>query len=546
MKKGFTLIELLAVIIILALLMIVAVPNVLNTLNNAKASTFVTQAQSLWSSAETQYVKDQMMGAKKSSYDSSSNKLDLSTIGENVKYCVQLNGEGKVTKLVVDDGTFKITAESTTDLKNANITDGDGSASCSESSKWGTFTYIESILNGTDPVLGSGMIPVVLTGGTDSWTVKAADTDSEWYKYQDSKWANAVILKSSDKTSYKSGDIIPHDSIEGYYVWIPKYSYQIFDLGNYTETVASVEPKNQIINIEFGTTNTTDVLSGSKLSCVTPGVSGESGNCQVGSWMTHPAFLAFGGTGFWVGKFETTGTINSMSVLPLEETIDYGTVGSMFKNAKNYKIDLASHMMKNTEWGAVAYLTNSSYGRGNTAVYNNNYYSAGYKTGCVGNSVGADRTSTCQNEWYTTNGIKGSTTGNITGIYDMSGGVTEYMAAYTPYKGYAFKKSQLIEEDVSGANSKYVDTYDSTNIGVKKFNYRILGDATGELGPFLQLQASEVSSSWYGAATQYLYSSGGFWFYRGVGIGYNMFSASSYTGGGSIGTGFRVVLSPSN
>ena len=34
-------------------------------------------------------------------------------------------------------------------------------------------------------------------------------------------------------------------------------------------------------------------------------VSGETGNCKVGDYMTHPAFLAFDVKGIWVGKFET-------------------------------------------------------------------------------------------------------------------------------------------------------------------------------------------------------------------------------------------------
>ncbi len=30
--------------------------------------------------------------------------------------------------------------------------------------------------------------------------------------------------------------------------------------------------------------------------------SGESGNCSIGDYMTHPAFLSIPSTGFWVGK----------------------------------------------------------------------------------------------------------------------------------------------------------------------------------------------------------------------------------------------------
>ena len=38
-------------------------------------------------------------------------------------------------------------------------------------------------------------------------------------------------------------------------------------------------------------------------------------------------------------------------------------VSNAFYTSYEYKRELESHMMKNTEWGAVAYLANSIYGR---------------------------------------------------------------------------------------------------------------------------------------------------------------------------------------
>ena len=87
--------------------------------------------------------------------------------------------------------------------------------------------YKESILNGTDPVLSDNLIPIVIA---DDGTVTKADIKEQWYKYEDKKWANAVILSDDTKT-YNNGDTIPEDNIESYFVWIPKYSYQIFNLG---------------------------------------------------------------------------------------------------------------------------------------------------------------------------------------------------------------------------------------------------------------------------------------------------------------------------
>ena len=85
--------------------------------------------------------------------------------------------------------------------------------------------------------------------------------------------------------------------------------------------------------------------------------------------------------------------------------------------------EVDTHMSKNNEWGAVAYLTQSIYGRctGSTSctevgINNNNNYKTGY--GAPAGSGTGDF-----NEAYnTTRGKDASTTNNIYGIYDMSGG----------------------------------------------------------------------------------------------------------------------------
>ncbi len=79
--------------------------------------------------------------------------------------------------------------------------------------------------------------------------------------------------------------------------------------------------------------------------------------------------------------------------------------------------------MKNMDWGAIAYLTQSKYRKEGEVWANSN---TAYKTGCAGSSVSATNESIC-NEYYTELGQNASTTGNIYGIYDMSGGIHEYV-----------------------------------------------------------------------------------------------------------------------
>ena len=88
--------------------------------------------------------------------------------------------------------------------------------------------------------------------------------------------------------------------------------------------------------------------------------------------------------------------------------------------------------------GAVAYLTQSAYGRNKIELTINNYYTSDqspYKvavTGLAGNSVSETQTSNLSSvyAYNTTNGMKASTTGNATGIYDLSGGVWDRISGY--------------------------------------------------------------------------------------------------------------------
>ena len=379
-------------------------------------------------------------------------------------------------------------------------------------------TYTEALLNGTDPVLSDNLVPVTLA---DDGTVTKADTNAEWYKYEDKKWANAVILLDENKT-YNNGDIIPEDNIESYFVWIPKYSYQIFNLGD-TDGYIEGNPETsnaQEIQIKFGTTNTNDSNNG---ECTTPMISGASGNCKVGDYMTSPAFISMGTNGLWVAKFETTGSTTNITVKPNQTSLRNLNVKTMFETAYNYKRDNDSHMMKNTEWGAVAYLSHSKYGINTEVRINNN---SSYITGYAATD-------------------KASTTGNITGIYDMSGGAWEYMASLRneTYGSPGFDATTL-----KAYNSKYYDTYDGSSDWTK-YSKRILGDATGEMGSFYYYKESNGSSyshnSWY-ADNSYFVNSSYPWFSRGGNYDYGVlagqFGFAHSTGGAYSYIGLRLVL----
>jgi len=59
-KKGFTLIELLAVIVILAIILLIAMPIVLNVINEARRGAFESTARGLFKAAETEFYRESL------------------------------------------------------------------------------------------------------------------------------------------------------------------------------------------------------------------------------------------------------------------------------------------------------------------------------------------------------------------------------------------------------------------------------------------------------------------------------------------------------
>jgi hypothetical protein len=449
--------------------------------------------------------------------------------------------------------------------------------------------YNEPLLNGTDPVLSEGLIPVTID---NNGIVKKASLGSKWYSYQDKQWANAVILLDSS-ILYADGETIPESNIESYFVWIPKYRYQIWDLGEYENLSEVDNSKPHEIPIIFGDYDTRDILG----ECKTPMLSGESGNCEVGDYMTHPAFISMNTTGLWVGKFETGYKGSTDKISAQVNNVEPGSiqikpnvnswrgiqVANAFYTSYEYKRNFDSHMMKNTEWGAVSYLQHSKYGSMSSVRFNNNSnFVAGYASvkeptcGYTGkneecNQYGTD--SSVTQPWNTSVGYLGSTTGNITGIYDMSGGSWEYMMSVMvdqngiPMSGRnslyhsgfnGVFSCPTCDNDNSGNTSlttgrpfptdnKYYDTYVFAE-NAETYNRRILGDATGEMGPFataIYETKNRQIGSWYADEAWYV-SILNSWFIRSAyysnGYGTGVFAFGHATGHVYNDVSFRIVL----
>ena len=339
------------------------------------------------------------------------------------------------------------------------------------------------------PKLGSGMTPIKWNGS--SW-VNTTGSDKEWYDYTSKKWANA---KTSDGSMW---------------VWIPRYAYSITS-GYHSSSAGNIE-------VEFMKGLTNETSTGRK------SFNNASGQ---GKWNIHPAFN-YGQTvsGIWVAKFEASNSGGKIKVEPGVQSWRSITVNDIYTNCLNYNKTLNSHMMKNDEWGAVAYLSKSKYGK--NAEVDINSDSSYYTGGGSGNA-------------YVTN-VGQSTTGTVHGVYDMSGGAWEYVAAYVNNGNSNLTNygSSLVNGDAKTKNVYSKGSSDSrdNNYSANSGKY---GDAVYETSA----NGNSSSSSWYGDCSNFPYSGGPF-FERGGnysnGTNAGVFFFSNGNGISYGGNSFRPVL----
>ena len=312
------------------------------------------------------------------------------------------------------------------------------------------------------PKLSKGMIPVKWDSQQNNWVV-CSETDLDWYSYDGKKklWANVMLSDGKYKAeTVKEKQVVKEEELGSMYVWIPRYAYMI--------------KGEKDIEVVFLKGNTDEGVDGKKYS------EDESKDTKQEA-IVHPAFKFGDGnlTGIWVAKFESSGTngngeavgnVASVSVgtavapdaatvvksLPNKISWRHITIGDSqtrciqiaTTNKDKYGIEkVSSHLIKNSEWGAVAYLCYSSYGSvpqinaaGSSVsgeYWYNMYTGAGPladgRTDWYGIEDGevVNEEYTKEKHGYSTdNGILATTTGNITGIYDMNGGAWERVAAY--------------------------------------------------------------------------------------------------------------------
>ena len=358
------------------------------------------------------------------------------------------------------------------------------------------------------PELLNNMIPVYYDGS--NWIY--ADIKKEWYDYDKKEWANAVVLNND--LSKNVGDPISEDEIALWYVWIPRYTYTIFNGNNECVEEQEIQIKFESGTNSSGTVECVDTISGNGTISETC-TDNTNGSIKNGtSTYAHPAFT-FGEQelrGFWVGKFEVSGSTNQITIKPNVSSLRNQTVSSFFNSILNiktsYNINGDSHMMKNMEWGAVAYLSHSKYGTCTDGKcvevgINNN---SSYITGC-GAHPGNSASNAC-NAYNTVTGMLASTTQNIYGVYDMSGGAWESIMSSIVTSNGDFYNSDAGFTSTKLPDSKYYEKYTYDSI-TTTFSRGKLGDATKEV----LVNLDTTTSGWYNDSS-YLPTTNSSWFAR--------------------------------
>ena len=410
------------------------------------------------------------------------------------------------------NSTYYLTASSTTQGTNT----GHGKA---------TITYIGKEITIYDtsganaPVLASNMIPVYYDETQETWkkaNTNNIDKNNPWYSYNSTgeykgMWANAVTVTGTNRTNYLNatpGTTIPMDDITTMWVWIPRFN--AVTPSNYN---GGTQSNPGAIDVTFVKENETAI------DAFTFGTKELSG-FWYGKFETSHATLVSSTTDNNLGcTNETCSNANGIIIKPNETSLRNNNVSNFFFASRSMEqpgnsfgfvnTEVDPHMSKNNEWGAVAYLTQSIYGRCTNSttctevgINNNSSYITGY-----GAPAGSKYNDT-NGAYNTSLGKDASTTKNIYGIYDMSGGANEYVMGVLadtngkPRSGYNSSSN-------SGFTGMLADGTTYTGIAFpdsKHYNLYTGSSYTGH--------ALTETKNWYSDIT-YFVKSGYPWFQRG-------------------------------
>ena len=354
------------------------------------------------------------------------------------------------------------------------------------------------------------------------------------------------------------GTTIDMNDITTMWVWIPRYKYVIFNGNNETAEEQMINVTFEHGRETTGTVRCHDdiqTLDNSDHSEICTDTT-NGGIKNFKSTYTHPAFC-FGIkntdgscngeelTGFWMAKFEMSTDDETCNTNQNEESCNktglnilvkpdvyslrninvsnifanirrmetYGNIHGFNQNStattwldansnltgeiNNDSNTIDTHMIKNMEWGAVAYLSQSKYGKQGNSLYEGDYKeiyinnNSDYKTGYSGGSYDSYASNvntylynnlTSAGEGQGSLGTGASTTGTVYGIYDMSGGL--YDSVMVNFLYFNYYNYNYIWTVVGEPQTKYYDKYSTYSGSFYEFTSQLrskLGDGSKEV-----------------------------------------------------------------
>ena len=329
------------------------------------------------------------------------------------------------------------------------------------------------------PQLTSDMIPIKWIYEDESlrngfWVV-CTTIDPEWYNYSEmtKMWANAMFKKDSGKGAtgtFTVGEQVAESMLGSTFVWVPRY----------TSRIDASKPTKLGYNVQFvkDTSNTTTFGTNAYGTNLEIPIAFRNNSGKAGSWDAELK-------GLWFGKYDagleveeiTYGYGGSYSVKNVmwdnngkyDDTVHY--FDKFYKDNQNFHAvskpyhvawsylnfssaftqalmfyrnvstlnddktaNINSHMMKSTEYDVLQNITREpKTGTTNLKANNSNRYTGG---------------SDGKNGFSVINFASQSSTGNITGIFDIAGTTEVYLSEWElPYTGLSISYSWLLNSN---------------------------------------------------------------------------------------------------
>ena len=453
--------------------------------------------------------------------------------------------------------------------------------------------------------------------------------ENNWYDYKTCKWANTVTEDGSywvwiPRYAYKIEYNNPSDKSQGGTIdvkFLIGTTDQYYDDEGNIQTAKRAKSKEEVVdttsdyyvhpaftdesNIDYANGGWDKEIPGIWVAKFEAGFASGNNNAQVkASNINYIASIVYApeveaGGNYesvkarnWLdGEYGTITTIKYPTFQPITYSMNYISIGDMYNisaaltdSGNIYGLSSAStdsHLMKDSEWGAVAYLAWSKYGANEQESYVNNinannniksvYAVTGLTTGIINdgekiitekdiNDIKVRSEDIATNgiyAWDQTEGQKSSSTLNMYGVYDLNGGLIENTSGYVA-NGYSYLRqygSNIAYENnkLKTESTKYTMVYPynsnidtgTGDIDVKTvslanylLNTKIFGDGIREIST----NSETMLISWWNSNNsfpggQYPFSQkGGRWDKNG-------FFGFGYTNGlGDYRIGFRPIL----